>query len=37
MLRGQRIGLRYLTEDDLPWLKRTRGDPQIYGDFWARG
>ena len=31
MLRGQRVGLRYVTEDDLPWLKRTRGDPQIFG------
>lgn len=29
MLRGQRVGLRHVTEEDLPWLKRTTGDPQI--------
>ncbi|MCE4556322.1 GNAT family N-acetyltransferase [Roseateles cellulosilyticus] len=33
MLRGQRIGLRHVTEEDLPWLKRTTGDPQLRGPF----
>ncbi|KQY89133.1 MULTISPECIES: GNAT family N-acetyltransferase [Roseateles] len=33
MLRGQRIGLRHMTEDDLPWLKRMLGDPQVRGPF----
>ena len=33
MLRGQRVGLRHVTEEDLPWLKRTTGDPQIRGPF----
>lgn len=33
MLRGQRVGLRYVTEDDLPWLKRSVGDPQVRGPF----
>lgn len=31
MYRGQRVGLRHVTEADLPWLKRVAGDPQIRG------
>ncbi len=33
MLRGQRVGLRYVTEDDLPGLKHAVGDPQVSGPF----
>jgi RimJ/RimL family protein N-acetyltransferase len=33
MLRGTRVGLRHVTEDDLPWLKRTTSDPEIRGPF----
>jgi ribosomal-protein-alanine N-acetyltransferase len=33
MLRGQRVGLRHVTADDLAWLKRTRSDPQVAGQF----
>ncbi|MDR7330973.1 GNAT family protein [Roseateles asaccharophilus] len=33
MLRGQRVGLRHVTEQDLPWLKRAVGDPQVFGPF----
>ena len=33
MLRGQRVGLRHVTEEDLPWLKRAVGDPQVFGPF----
>ena len=33
MIRGQRVGLRYVTEEDLPWLKRTVGDPQVRGPY----
>jgi ribosomal-protein-alanine N-acetyltransferase len=33
MLRGQRVGLRHVTEDDLPWLKRMTGDPLVNGPF----
>jgi RimJ/RimL family protein N-acetyltransferase len=33
MIRGERVGLRYVTEDDLPWLKRTVGDTLLHGPF----
>ena len=33
MLRGQRVGLRHVTEDDLPWLKRVTGDRTIKARF----
>ena len=33
MIRGQRVGLRHVTEDDLPWLKRASSDPQMRGSF----
>ncbi|MFG6465277.1 GNAT family N-acetyltransferase [Roseateles sp. BYS87W] len=33
MIRGQRVGLRHVTEADLPWLKRTASDPQVRGPF----
>ena len=33
MLRGTRVGLRYVREDDLPWLLRTSSDPEVRGPF----
>ena len=33
MLRGQRVGLRHVTEADLPWIKHTLADPQLRGPF----
>lgn len=33
MLRGHRVGLRHVAEDDLPWLKRTLADPQVRGPY----
>lgn len=33
MLMGQRVGLRHVTEDDLPWLKRTASDVQMRGPY----
>lgn len=33
MLRGQRVGLRYVNEDDLPWIKHANSDPQVRGPF----
>lgn len=31
MIQGQRVGLRHVTQDDLPWLKRSSSDPQVRG------
>ena len=33
MLRGQNVGLRYVTEDDLPAFKLRLSDPQLFGPF----
>jgi len=33
MLRGQRVGLRHITDEDLPWLKHVMSDPQVRGSF----
>lgn len=35
MIRGQRVGLRHVTEADLPYIKRSASDPQIRGPFSA--
>jgi len=33
MLRSSRIGLRHVTEADLPWLRRAQADPEARGPF----
>ncbi len=33
MIRGQRVGLRHVTEADLDWLKRSSSDPEVRGGF----
>lgn len=29
MLKGQRVGLRHVSEEDLPWLRRAVADPEL--------
>ncbi len=33
MLKGRRVGLRHVAEEDLPWLQQASSDPQVRGPY----